>query len=382
MANFIALLRRTSPFQLKEERFIQKIGLISIGISLCIIVLIISLFVLYTKQNRQKELYADGVHLARMVARYSVNELKRDNANKLLEMVNYTGSKSGLVYSIIMDKNQKIIARTGSRYEDTLVAQRAALSNNPMKQIYKDSRTNQRIYEFSQPIYRKGKREGTARLGLAPDINPLFSDNDVRGILLIATLIFSLVPVFYYLVRGSMRLHTLSVTDELTGLYNRRGFFTLAENRLMLAKRAEKKISLLYADLDNLKEINDTLGHDEGDRLIKETADILKSTYRTSDIIARIGGDEFVAFPVGIEEDNITIIANRLHENINHFNEKNNNKYKLRISIGIATHDPNSLQSVDELLAQADDLMYKHKRSKKKNQERIDFHVSGDSCPG
>jgi diguanylate cyclase (GGDEF)-like protein len=341
MRKLIKLLKNTSHFQLKEEKFIQKIGLISIGVSLVIIVSIVTLFVLYAKQNRHKELIADGEALTRMVARYSVSELQRDNANKLLQVVNYTGSKSGLVYSIIIDNNQKIVARTGSRYEDMSIAKRAASANNPLKQVYKNPGTKHTIYEFSSPIYENGKKEGTVRLGFSPGI--------------------------------SLRLHTLSITDELTGLYNRRGFFTLANNRLMLAKREEKGAMMLYADLDNLKEINDTLGHDEGDRLIRKTADILKSTYRTSDIIARIGGDEFVVFPIGADEDQAAKTAKRLQENIENFNAKYNKRYKLRLSIGIATYDPNSVQSVDELLAKADSLMYEHKKSKKNDPQEVVF---------
>jgi len=342
-----------------------------------------SIYVLYTKQKLQRDLISDGSALTSMVASYSVNELRRDNANKLLEVVNYTGNKSGLIYSMIIDTNQKIIAHTGSIYADsTLIAKRAASSNNPLKQIYQDSRTNHTIYEFSRPIYKNGKKEGVVRLGFSPNMNPLFSDSDIRGILLVATLFFSLVPIFYYFVRSSLRLHTLLITDELTGLYNRRGFFTLAEDCLMLAKREKKRLMMLYADLDNFKEINDMFGHEEGDRLIKETAGILKLTYRKSDIIARIGGDEFVVFPAGTDEDNIAIIANRLQENIENFNARNNNKYKLKISTGIAMYDPNSMQSIDELLAQADAQMYKHKKSKNKGYKRSGLHAKSYPCPG
>jgi len=230
MTNFIKSLKQISLFPLKEEKFIQNIGLISIGVSLVIIVLIMSLFVLFTKQNRQKDLISDGVTLTSMVASYSMNELKKDNANKLLEIVNYTGSKSGLVYSIIMDTNQKIIARTGSNYVDnTLIAKRAASSNNHLKQIYKNSLTNHTIYEFFRPIYKNGKKEGTVRLGFSPDINPLFSDNDIRGILVIATLFFSLVPIFYYLVRRSFS-SLGSLNNELSNLIEKNEFRKIEVN--------------------------------------------------------------------------------------------------------------------------------------------------------
>jgi diguanylate cyclase (GGDEF)-like protein len=342
-----------------------------------------SLVVLYTKQKNHEELISHGLTLTSMVSNYSETELQSENANKLLEIVKYTGSHSGLIYSIIMDTNQQMIAHTDSRYVDnTLIAKRAASSNNSLQQMYTDSRTNYTIYEFSRTIYKSGNKLGIVRLGFAPDINPLFSVSEIRVLLLVVTLFFSLVPIFYYLLRHFMQLHALSITDELTGLYNRRGFFTLAQDCLQLAKRSQKGVMLLYADLDNMKETNDTLGHEKGDRLIQETAAILKSTYRTSDIIARIGGDEFVVFPVGTDEDHSATIANRLQENIDKFNAQAKNRYTLRISTGVATYDPHSVQSIDELLNQADSLMYQNKERKKKGHTGSGLHVKRDPCPG
>lgn len=161
------------------------------------------------------------------------------------------------------------------------------------------------------------------------------------------------------------KLYAMSLTDELTGLHNRRGFFTLAEHRLKIAKREKCGLLLLYADLDNLKEINDTFGHEEGDRLLKNTADILKSTYRESDIIVRIGGDEFVVFPVGTTKDHVEIIISRLQKNIENFNAKRDQRNKLSLSVGISAYDPESVTTVDGLLAEADRLMYEHKIRKK-----------------
>jgi len=257
MTNFIKSLKQISLFPLKEEKFIQNIGLISIGVSLVIIVLIMSLFVLFTKQNRQKDLISDGVTLTSMVASYSMNELKKDNANKLLEIVNYTGSKSGLVYSIIMDTNQKIIARTGSNYVDnTLIAKRAASSNNHLKQIYKNSLTNHTIYEFFRPIYKNGKKEGTVRLGFSPDINPLFSDNDIRGILVIATLFFSLVPIFYYLVRRSFS-SLGSLNNELSNLIEKNEFRKIEVNPKDGVGKLVERFNLVVSSLkDKCKQMS------------------------------------------------------------------------------------------------------------------------------
>jgi diguanylate cyclase (GGDEF)-like protein/PAS domain S-box-containing protein len=161
------------------------------------------------------------------------------------------------------------------------------------------------------------------------------------------------------------KLHDLSLTDELTGLHNRRGFFTLAEQFLKLARRQKQGIYMLYADLDNLKEINDTFGHKEGDLALIETANLLKRNYRDSDVIARIGGDEFAMIPIGTAKDNINIITSRFEKCIETYNSTSNREYKLSLSYGLAYFDPEKPCSLDELLMQADKTMYEHKQHKK-----------------
>ncbi len=167
------------------------------------------------------------------------------------------------------------------------------------------------------------------------------------------------------LMKVQEKQRVMSITDELTGLYNRRGFFTLAEQRLKLAKRQRRGIFMLYADVDGLKAINDTLGHQEGDMALVDTANLLKATYRESDIIARIGGDEFVVIPVGSAGDDIEIIPARLQKNLDHHNATENRDYMLSISIGIAYYDPGNPCSIDELLAAGDRMMYEHKKIKR-----------------
>jgi diguanylate cyclase (GGDEF)-like protein/PAS domain S-box-containing protein len=166
--------------------------------------------------------------------------------------------------------------------------------------------------------------------------------------------------------RMTEKLTTLSITDELTSLYNRRGFFTLGEHLLKMADRSKKVMFILYADLDGLKEINDTLGHQEGDRALAEVAELLRETYRKSDVIARIGGDEFVVIPVGFAGDNVEAICNRLKKNIEIRNAGADRKYGLSVSIGIAYYDPEHPCSLDELLIRADTLMYEQKRRQRK----------------
>ena len=158
------------------------------------------------------------------------------------------------------------------------------------------------------------------------------------------------------------KLRALAHTDDLTKLNNRRGFFLLAEQFLKLADRSKIGIYLMYTDLNDFKKINDTFGHAEGDRALRAYAHLLKDNYRELDIIARLGGDEFVLLPVGTSKDGITRIRNRFENVLASFNEKNEHPWKLSATIGIAYYDPESPCSLDELLKQADDLLYGQKR--------------------
>jgi len=160
-------------------------------------------------------------------------------------------------------------------------------------------------------------------------------------------------------------LRTLSLTDELTGLYNRRGFFTFSEQLLKSCKREKRGVFLLYADLDNLKEINDTFGHQAGDEVLVETATLLKETFRDSDIIARIGGDEFVVIPVASTKNDVERITDRLRRNVESHNEKKIGGYRLLISFGTSYYDPESICSIYELIVRAEKLMYEQKIKKR-----------------
>jgi two-component system cell cycle response regulator len=164
--------------------------------------------------------------------------------------------------------------------------------------------------------------------------------------------------------RGEEALLALSLTDELTGLHNRRRFFVVAEQCLKLAIRMKKRPLLLFIDLDDLKWINDHYGHNEGDQALIGLADILKKTFRESDIIARIGGDEFVVLLESTDEKSETMIT-RLHENVKEYNAKRS-QHILSISLGTAYFDPEYPISIDELLAKADALMYAQKRERSK----------------
>ncbi|MFQ5814333.1 MAG: PAS domain S-box protein, partial [Anaerolineae bacterium] len=163
-------------------------------------------------------------------------------------------------------------------------------------------------------------------------------------------------------VRMEETLRALALLDELTNLYNRRGFSVLAEQQLKMAERGKRKMLLLFADLDGLKWINDTFGHSEGDRALMETADVLEETFRESDIVARIGGDEFVVLAVETNGSPAEVLVHRLQENLEARNARRDRRYELSLSVGLARYDPERPCSIEELLTQADRAMYERKQ--------------------
>jgi diguanylate cyclase (GGDEF)-like protein len=164
-------------------------------------------------------------------------------------------------------------------------------------------------------------------------------------------------------------LLALSLVDELTGLYNRRRFFILTEQYLRVAVRAKKRLSLLYIDMDDLKWINDHCGHNEGDQALINLANILKKAFRESDIVARIGGDEFVVLSE-ITDENGEILMTRLNENIKDYNDQGSRRHNLSISVGTTQFDPDYPIPINELLAKADALMYAQKRKRREKQRK------------
>ena len=159
-------------------------------------------------------------------------------------------------------------------------------------------------------------------------------------------------------------LHNQSLKDYLTGLNNRRGFFLLAQQHVKLAKRMKRPVLFVVADLDGMKQINDTFGHEAGDQALIETAGILKKTFRDADIIGRIGGDEFAVCIMEDDTSTAEAITTRLEENIRIANNTTTSPYKLSISEGIARFDFASETAFEQMLAQADGLMYEKKRSR------------------
>jgi diguanylate cyclase (GGDEF)-like protein len=171
----------------------------------------------------------------------------------------------------------------------------------------------------------------------------------------------------YAIERHQMRLavKNVSLIDNLTGLYNRSGFLALAERQRSIARRTGRGFILLFADLDGLKVINDTYGHAEGDRVLVAAADVLRSTFRDSDIIARLGGDEFAVLAIDAAGNNPAWPARRIREKLDRYREQNAVRPALSLSIGVVQADPSGSSPIEQLLAQADTVMYAEKRSKR-----------------
>jgi diguanylate cyclase (GGDEF)-like protein len=169
----------------------------------------------------------------------------------------------------------------------------------------------------------------------------------------------------YYAVEREHTLDTLrrlSLLDELTGLYNRRGFMTLAEQHINLAKRCNYPLTILYADVDHLKQINDQHGHMEGDQILVRAANVLRKTFRRSDIIGRMGGDEYVVLAIDISSEDIRILLDRFKNTIDKDNGMYASKpYHLSISLGSANIDPRSSLSIEDGIQQADIALYQQK---------------------
>lgn len=158
-------------------------------------------------------------------------------------------------------------------------------------------------------------------------------------------------------------LRHLALTDDLTCLYNRRGFFAVATQLLKLAHRKVQPLLLFFCDLDNLKLINDSFGHQEGDLAIIRVADALEKSFREADVIARIGGDEFVVMSLEAPGRIETSLLRRLERNVRKASA-DENRYKLSLSTGVAHFDPKRPISLGELMSRADQAMYEQKRGR------------------
>jgi diguanylate cyclase (GGDEF)-like protein/PAS domain S-box-containing protein len=187
------------------------------------------------------------------------------------------------------------------------------------------------------------------------------SSNSMKAVTVISKNITSLKML-------EAELYALSVSDELTRLFNRRGFLTLADRQFKMCQRSGQPMLLIFADVNDFKQINDTYGHALGDGALKELTAILKKTFRESDILARMGGDEFAILITAFKPGQESEYLKRLHNNVAQFNKKGDHPYILSISTGVVIYDPSAPRTIDEMLTEADLRMYEQKAVSQKEK--------------
>ena len=380
---------------MKEKRVIKSIFIISLSIA--IIFPLFNIFFVHPFfsnlliENTIEETEDAAKHLASMLFVKEITELAKDPLPDWLSSdIERIEHNFNLVKLKVFSPSGEILYSTdpkdiGGTNKETYFQEIVAKGNTYTTVVKKNSRSLENqvviadVVETYVPVMRNGSFQGalelyydiTARNQQLSKAKLYFSvlpfGITINFLVLILFCLFELNRTITKRKQVEEKLQTLSLTDELTGIYNRRGFFVLAEQQFKIAKRQKSRMFLLYADIDNMKYINDVLGHQEGDLALIEVANVLKATYRDTDIIARMGGDEFVVFPVGTTEEYVDIITARLQQNLESHNAKKGRNYGLLISVGIASYDPEAPCSIDELLARGDTLMYEQKRQKKKS---------------
>jgi diguanylate cyclase (GGDEF)-like protein len=173
------------------------------------------------------------------------------------------------------------------------------------------------------------------------------------------------------------KLRSFALTDDLTGLYNRRGFFILGLQQLKLARRTGQPLLLFFADIDQFKLVNDSLGHIEGDAFLICCAEVLTHTFRDSDIVARLGGDEFAILAQGGTENGAGAIFSRFESALQAVNRDSLSRHKLSLSIGHARFDPQNPVSLGELLSIADNHMFELKRARAASTTLAALNIGG-----
>jgi len=171
--------------------------------------------------------------------------------------------------------------------------------------------------------------------------------------------------------RESREMYHLSIMDELTRLYNRRGFMSKYHD-MKHDPVQTGVLTLFFLDMDNLKTINDHYGHEDGDSAIKACAEILGIVFRSSDVVARMGGDEFAVIARGLGPNRIVEIQQRIHDATKQVNQQLGKPYTISFSSGFSHIAPDDPRSIEQILSDADAMLYQEKRSKKTSRQYID----------
>ncbi len=260
-----------------------------------------------------------------------------------------------LTHSDSLDQGLAILARQEARIEIVLLD----LSLPDSQGIMTLYRVRDQVPELPIVVLTGFNDEPTAIQAVQSGAQDyLVKDQLNRGLLVRA--------VRYALERHSQQLQLarLSMIDDLSGLYNRRGFFKLVEQQLELSRRHQKRLLFVYADVDFLKKVNDENGHEIGDHLLVETADLLRKSFRSSDILARIGGDEFAVLAIEFGEDSPEMLVSRIEDTIKAANQRPNRDYTISLSVGAEIWSPAHPKSIEELMSLADSRMYAQKKAK------------------
>jgi diguanylate cyclase (GGDEF)-like protein len=158
--------------------------------------------------------------------------------------------------------------------------------------------------------------------------------------------------------------------DQLTRVNNRRGFETLGSQVLASCRRTGQRAMLLFFDLDRFKQINDTFGHGVGDQALQQFAAILRDTFRDSDVIGRISGDEFTVLLANVAADDVQAAIQRLATAVGQHNAKSNQGYAIDYSLGVADFDADLHADINDLIAAGDRLMYRDKNRRKRDADK------------
>jgi diguanylate cyclase (GGDEF)-like protein len=172
------------------------------------------------------------------------------------------------------------------------------------------------------------------------------------------------------MVEQEIASEQLAISDALTGLSNRRGFALLGTQVVQVAKRMGFPVTLLFVDLDGMKAVNDSLGHAEGDRLLKDATAVLEATFRGSDVIARVGGDEFCVLLTGTAAEGVGDAIDRLEQAVAERNGAGDRPYELCLSVGRSEALGDRARPLEQMLQEADAAMYEHKRSKNAGRDQ------------
>ena len=210
---------------------------------------------------------------------------------------------------------------------------------------------------------------------------PMSMGAALTAAVIVVMLVFSTLLMARRINALESGLRTTSLTDELTGLYNFRGLTLMGEQLLREARRGNHPISVIFIDADGLKEINDTLGHEAGSKMLVDIASLLRENFRDVDLLGRLGGDEFAVIVKGGSKD-LDGMLERFKTAIEETNRRGENPYRIGCSLGLVTGGPQENLSLIDLLAHADAKMYENKRARKggagnDDKDRTEVPLSG-----